>query len=116
MLEITTEGDLEAALAADRAMIYKHSPICSLSFLARRELKGFGQRHPDIPVFLLDVMRRRRLSDRVEQLLEVRHQSPQVIALCAGRPVFDASHMAVAGKALADAVAGHPCLSNPDAR
>lgn len=100
LLIIDSEMDLTEALTAEFAVLYKHSPLCGLSSTARLEMVFFAQGEPDVPVYEIDVIRRRALSRRVADVLDIEHESPQVILLRAGRPLFDASHGGVSAARL----------------
>ena len=97
---IETEADIVDALEDELALIYKHSPYCGLSTSARLEVLFFAQGNPDVPIYEVDVIHQRPLSLRIEEDLGIEHESPQVILLRRGRPVFDASHRAVSAIAL----------------
>ena len=98
--EMKTEADLASALEDDLAVLYKHSPYCGLSSMARQEVSFFVQGNPDVTVYQVDVIHARSLSQHIASLFEIEHESPQVILLRAGRPVFDASHRGVSAHAL----------------
>jgi bacillithiol system protein YtxJ len=68
--------------------------------MARFEVTFFMQGNPDVPVFQVDVIHARALSQRIASLFEIEHESPQVILLGRGRPLFDASHRGVSAHAL----------------
>ena len=98
--DIRDECHVDLIRALDEAVIYKHGPMCWSSLLARRHVRSFAANHPDIPVFEIDVVNQRPLSRHIAALLGVRHESPQVIILLSGRPVWDASHYRVTADAL----------------
>ena len=98
---IQDENALEAVLGADLAVIYKHSPLCGLSASAAREVRRFMGDHPRTPVYMLDVIRDRALCRTVEERLDVRHESPQVIVIRDGSVAWEASHRSVRAEALA---------------
>ena len=102
MKEIDTTRGLEAALAEDRAILYKHSPVCGLSARARRQIDRFKENFPDAPVFLIDVIAHRSVSNEVESRLGIRHESPQIILVHDGEPVADASHHEVRADTMGD--------------
>ncbi len=104
MREIESASELDAAFQADIAIIYKHSPICGASRWAREEVLEFAEAHPEIPVYQIDVIDARPLSQEVEARLNIPHQSPQAIVLRAGRPAWSDSHSGVRKAALELAV------------
>jgi bacillithiol system protein YtxJ len=63
------------------------------------------RRRPGIPVFLVDVLSQRPLSQGVAAHLKIQHESPQAIMLRRGVPVWHASHYDVTADALAKEVA-----------
>jgi bacillithiol system protein YtxJ len=90
--DLTGEGALEEALEADLAVIYKHSPFCPTSRNAMREVQDFAQRKPEVPVYVVDVVRSQALSQRLASDLEIQHQSPQAIVVRKGKPTAHGSH------------------------
>jgi bacillithiol system protein YtxJ len=88
-------------LEQDLAVLYKHSTRCWASPVAMREVEQFATRHPDVPVYVVDVLFDRILSQRIALDTTVRHESPQVIVLRGGRPVWDASHRDISAESLA---------------
>jgi bacillithiol system protein YtxJ len=101
---LATDPDLRAALAEPLAVLFKHSTRCGISSRALSELERFAERHPDIPVYILDVVADRRLAGRVASETPVPHQSPQVIVVESGAASWDASHFRVSCKRVEEAL------------
>lgn len=101
---IRSEEDWSRALEGDRFVVYKHSPACWLSQHAIREMQGFADRHPDVPVHIVDVIRERDLSWDVAEQTGVVHESPQVIVFEDGDPVWNGSHGHVKRRILDDVI------------
>lgn len=97
---ITDRPALERALQLPVAVLYKHSPLCGVSSRARREVLRFASEHPDTEVFQVDVVRSRDVSDAVEELFGVRHQSPQAFLVRRGTPAWTGSHGSITADAL----------------
>ena len=106
MIDLKTDDEWERILAEDRAVVYKHSPICALSLRALPQISRFEKQWPDVPVYKVNVVRRRKLAGRIAEDLGVRHESPQVIVLNEGEPIWHASHFDVTAEVLAAALAG----------
>ena len=102
--DLEDTNSVDEALRADRAVIYKHSPICWQSALAIRQVRHFAEDHPAVPVYMVDVVARRDLSLEVARRLGIAHESPQVIVVREGAPTWSASHSGVRTKPLARAV------------
>ena len=90
---------LEAAIAESRerpVVIFKHSRTCGISCEAFDELHAHLADAPaDASYHLITVQSHRRVSDEAEVRLGVRHQTPQVILLKDGVPVWNASHFRI---------------------
>lgn len=98
---IRDQTEMEAVLSAPLAVVYKHSPVCGLSTMAADQLSRFAEAHPEVPVYMVDVIRDRALSRDLATRTEVRHESPQVLLIRDGAVVWDASHRGVQADALA---------------
>ncbi len=96
------ETEFEQALACDRAFLFKHSTMCGTSTRAYRQVTSFEEVDGSIPVFVVDVIRERNLARAIADRLGIPHQSPQVILLYSGQPVWHASHGDVTAEILAE--------------
>lgn len=104
-MSLETEKGLEDAVARSHrepVVLFKHSAWCGLSTYAHRELSKLTQ-PDDPPVYCIVVQHARRLTTAVEERFGIRHESPQVIVLFEGKPVFDASHGRVTAEAVRQA-------------
>jgi len=84
-------------------VLYKHSNLCGASFRARRQVTQLND-ESGLLVYEVVVQDARPLSQHIESRLGVRHQTPQVIVLFQGRPVFTASHSRVTAQAVRQAI------------
>lgn len=89
-------------------LIFKHSPTCGISRKAFTEVSQFVEAHPDVPVYLVDVIAQRALSQQIALLLGIAHASPQVILVADDAPLWNASHRAVTSEAIARAINSLP--------
>lgn len=96
--------ELDTVLSEPVAVLYKHSPLCGSSASAARQVRAFMDRHPDVPVYLLDVIRDRPLAREVTRRLSIRHESPQAFVLREGDVVWSGSHGDVTAETLSDHV------------
>ena len=101
--EIVDEAALREALGQERFLLFKHSRTCSISAAAFEEYADF-RTQSDVATGWLDVSARRTLSQWVAESTGIRHQSPQAILFVRGQPVWNASHHAITGRALAQAL------------
>ena len=103
---IRETDQLDAVLSEPVAVLYKHSPMCGASAAAARQVREFMDAHPDVPVYLVDVIRDRALARAVSQRLAVRHESPQAFVLRGGEVVWNGSHGAVTADTLTEQLNG----------
>jgi bacillithiol system protein YtxJ len=102
---------LDALPADGLAFLFKHSPICGTSALAHEEVERFEAANPGTPVYLVDVIGQRTLSQDLAAALGVGHESPQVILLRGARPLWNTSHWRIRRDAMEAEVAVARSLS-----
>ena len=100
MQRIMNDQDLEALFSADLALLYKHSPTCSICVAALDEVETYLQTHPGVIAYLVDVLAERPLSQQIAARSGVQHESPQIIVLRRGVPIWNASHYGITTDAL----------------
>jgi len=101
---LDTDPAWQRVRSLPHAVIYKHSPICSLSSVVRPEVQRFETQRPEVPVFMVDVIQQRQLSDQIADDLSLRHESPQAIVLAEGSVEWHGSHRKVSAENLLEAV------------
>jgi monothiol bacilliredoxin len=75
------------------SIIFKHSSRCSISLMAKRRLELDGDHLPEnLPVYFLDLIKYRDVSNLVAQDFQVHHQSPQLLLIKDGECILDQSH------------------------
>lgn len=88
--------EARALIAHEEAMlVFKHSNSCPVSFTAKRQYDQFVAAHPDVPTRLVIVQQERDLSNALETVSRLRHESPQALIVREGRVLWDASHGAI---------------------
>ncbi|XOU94853.1 MAG: bacillithiol system redox-active protein YtxJ [Candidatus Kerfeldbacteria bacterium] len=83
MKNISSKYQLDAALEKSNhelIILFKHSNTCPTSASAFLEIENL-EKKIDVPIFKIVVQDYRKLSDKVEDLLEVQHESPQAILI-----------------------------------
>jgi len=90
--EIGSHTDLEPLLRRDPVVLFKHSAACPVSWAAHCQVTRFRRRRPDVPVYMVHVIKDRPVSQRIAELTGVPHASPQVIVLRNGEVTHSASH------------------------
>lgn len=101
---ILSSIDFEEALRHSEnglAIVYKHSPICELSEMARGHVAAFEkQLPPGVKLFYVDVIGSRMASMHIEKTMGILHESPQILYLRDRQCVWSASHRAISRDSL----------------
>lgn len=75
-------------------VIFKHSSRCSISSVALQRLQRVSQ-PSDIDFYFLDLLSYRSLSNKIAEVFNVPHESPQVLVIKDGQCVYEESHMGI---------------------
>lgn len=79
-------------------VLYNHDPWCPISGRALQEVERLGGE-----VAIVDVSRQRDVTREIQARSGVRHESPQVIVLHAGKPFWHASHFSITSERVREA-------------
>ncbi|MFQ5650236.1 MAG: bacillithiol system redox-active protein YtxJ [bacterium] len=85
--------------------IYKHSITCPVSAYVKSALERnlkFSQ--DDLPIYYLDLVTYRGVSNAVAKVFGVRHQSPQVLVIREGKVILSSSHLGISVKKIKSVV------------
>jgi bacillithiol system protein YtxJ len=74
-------------------LIFKHSTRCSISRTALDRLERNWK--SEIKSYYLDLLSYRNISNQIAEYFSVEHQSPQVLIVKDGKPVYVSSHLAI---------------------
>jgi bacillithiol system protein YtxJ len=75
------------------SIIFKHSTRCSISLMAKRRFEMELNNLPDnLPLYFLDLLKYRDISNQIAQDFQVHHQSPQLLLIKDGECILDQSH------------------------
>jgi len=84
-------------------LIYKHSNRCSTCWFSKSELENSaGEISSKASMHFVDVVASRSVSNKLAEVLNVRHESPQAILVKDGKAVWDTSHGSIKGKKVLD--------------
>ncbi len=78
-------------------LIFKHSIRCAISSMVINRLERSWKQEETMGIkpYYLDLIRYRDISNRIEEEFSIPHQSPQVIVIKNGKPIYDNSHMGI---------------------
>jgi len=100
-LQLATADDVDAVLVAEGPQVlFLRDPWCPVSRDAEDEMYALG-----VGVTTIDVSVQHDLKKHVERQTGIRHESPQVIVVRGGRPVWHASHYGITREAVAAVLA-----------
>ena len=75
------------------SLIFKHSTRCSISMMAKRRFELDWDSLPEeLPLYFLDLIQYREISNQIAQLFHVHHESPQLLLIKDGECILDQSH------------------------
>jgi len=84
-------------------IIFKHSTRCSISSMALARFNGKMHLFDDnASLWLLDLIQFREISDRIAETCLVKHESPQLLVLSAGKSVYHCNHLDIRPENIAD--------------
>lgn len=87
-------------------IIFKHSTRCPISGMARRNVELEADMIPeDVPLFYLDLIKYRDISNEIADRYAVRHESPQILLISDNRCTYHASHGDISVSEVVSAIA-----------
>lgn len=102
--ELTSEAQLDEIIKdsdSKPVAIFKHSTRCGISTRAKFVLEEeWDYKEEELDFYYLDLLQHRNISNKIAELTGVQHQSPQVILLKKGDPVYEETHHAISAKEL----------------
>ena len=75
------------------SIIFKHSTRCSISMMVKKRFELDGDKLPEnLPLYFLDLIKYRDISNQIASDFQVYHESPQLLLIKDGECVLDLSH------------------------
>lgn len=91
---LKTEEELQELIRVSHEKpqaIFKHSTRCSISSMVKSRVDR--NKNPDnIDFNFLDLIANRSLSNKIAEVFEVHHESPQILLIKNGECIYDESH------------------------
>jgi len=113
--EIDQISDFQELRHDDLMVLFKHSSACPVSWAAHSQINRFRLKHPEVPIYMLNVIRHRPVSQEVAKLTGIRHESPQILIFRGGEVTFHASHGEITEERLTQVLAEAPVPEPVDA-
>ncbi len=105
--KLTTDDQLDLIKEESNrspVLIFKHSTSCSISHMALSRMERNWNDHLGVKPYYLDLLAYKPISNKIESVFGVEHESPQVLLIRNGECIYDASHMAISFAGLQQAV------------
>lgn len=84
---LSKKSDIKAVV------IFKHSTRCSTSSMVLSRLeRSWKLSDKEVPTYFLDLLKFRNLSDKIEKVYGISHESPQILIIKNGKCIYSASH------------------------
>ncbi len=96
-IQLSTNDQLEQIINLSNEkpqVIFKHSTRCSISAVAWKRVQKNHEK-TEVNFYFLDLIAYRSLSNKIAEIFNVYHESPQVLVIKNGQCVFDESHLSI---------------------
>jgi len=97
---LNSKEQLETVLEESKnkpVIIFKHSTTCSISATAKSRLERQWDAGglENVKPYYLDLLSNRPVSNEIAEVLQVRHESPQLLLIQDGMCTYHASHLGI---------------------
>ena len=96
-IDLTNEEELQQIKVNSNTkpqVIFKHSTRCSISSVAKNRLERSIE-HDEVDFHYLDLIKYRPVSNKIAEVYNVYHESPQILVIKNGECIYDESHSAI---------------------
>lgn len=96
-IPLTTINQIDTIQNASNTIpqiIFKHSTRCSISTTVRDRLER-PEPPPGVVFYYLDLLAHRDVSNKIAEVFNVEHESPQVLLIKHGKCIYHENHMAI---------------------
>ena len=95
--EITSVDEWQQLNTQDSLIVFKHSTTCPVSANALKEFEDYLSQEPkkNTDYVLVKVIESRPVSNQIAEDTGIKHESPQIIYLQKGEPVWNTSHWSI---------------------
>jgi bacillithiol system protein YtxJ len=100
-------GQLDAIKSATgHSILFKHSTRCSISLMAKRKFEFEWDALPaETPIYFLDLIKHRDVSNAIADVFQVHHESPQLLLIKDGECIYETSHSDISAEEAAEQMA-----------
>ncbi len=91
--------------ALGHSVIFKHSTRCSISMMAKKRFELDWNSIPEnTPLYFLDLLAFREISNKIVELFDVPHQSPQLLLIKDGQCILETTHSNISAEETGDVI------------
>ena len=84
-------------------VIFKHSTRCPVSMMAKRRFEQDWDQVPEgTPLYFLDLIKHRDISNAIASDFKVYHESPQLLLIKDGECTYESSHSEISAEDLVE--------------
>lgn len=105
-IELNTQAQLQQIVDAEGySVIFKHSTRCSVSSMAKRRFEQDWEDIPEgTPVYYLDLISYRDISNAIATTFNIHHESPQLLLIKEGECIYESSHSEISVEELVEQI------------
>ncbi|CAN5409153.1 bacillithiol system redox-active protein YtxJ [soil metagenome] len=106
-IQLTEEAqlnDIKNLSNSKPQLIFKHSTRCSISSMAKSRLER-ASAPAGVDFYYLDLIKHRNISQKIADVFDVSHESPQVLLIKNSECVYDESHSGISMDDIAEQAA-----------
>lgn len=105
-IQLTNLDQLQEIKAATGySAIFKHSTRCSISMMARKRFEFDWTAIPEeTSLYFLDLIAHREVSNKIAEIFQIHHESPQLLLIKDGECVYETSHGEISAEELAEQI------------
>jgi|SRR6185312_16911281 len=98
-LQLKDESQLSEIIEESKKepiLIFKHSTRCSISAMVKSRLENtWKEGETEVKPYYLDLLSYRPISQKIQEIFHVEHESPQALLISNGACVYHTSHTAI---------------------
>jgi bacillithiol system protein YtxJ len=76
-------------------VILKHSTRCSISNVALQRLDNTAEPSTKASYYYLDLLKFRNISNKIAEVFQIHHESPQVLLITKGECSYEETHLGI---------------------
>lgn len=104
LTEETQLNDIKNLSNSKPQLIFKHSTRCSISSMAKSRLER-ASAPAGVDFYYLDLIKHRNISQKIADVFDVSHESPQVLLIKNSECIYDESHSGISMDDIAEQAA-----------